>query len=409
MPFKKILKFSLLSFLFLNICPTLSHATNGYFASCVGAKNCGMGGAGVALVQDASSGAINPALLARTDSQGTLTLGWFHPERTMHARGPLSNPVDTKQSSRNQDFFIGSGALNYKINSNWAIGVALWGNGGMATSYRFSRTNPAFHPAPAGGNYDKMMRYRLLNVTPTIAWKPSKRQAYGFSTILGYSDFKSDIATLPTFAQTVGANELDRAFGIGFRIGGLWDLNERLTLGASVSSPVWFQKFDKYDDLFPDSMDTPPHFQVGFTSHLSNKTVLATDLKYIFWDQVNVIGASAGLKGFAWENTAVLMIGLQHQFNDNWTGRIGLNYGGSPIEDDKVFANALSPAVIKQHYTLGGTYHLSDKTDLSFSGFFAPEQSQTESGTGDAFSAGGVGTEVTMWQTGVRMGAEWKF
>lgn len=378
-------------------------ATNGYLVHCIGAYNCGMAGAGAALPTDATNAGINPALMARVPNELILSPAYFHPVRTLDAHGGLANAVG-KQTSQVEDFLEGSAGVNYQLNSQFTIGASLYGSGGMLTKYASARTG-----AGAAGRYDSAVSYRLAHLLPTLTWAPTANTAFGFSVILGYSDFKTDMATLPGFAETTGRNERDYAYGVGFRFGALWDIDPQITLGFTASSPVWFQEFDKYQDVFLGPIDTPFTAALGVAWHATPRTDVAVDVKHIGYSAVKAIGTGPASGGFGWQSMNVFMIGLQHRLNDSWTLRAGYNYGPSPIPDNTVFANALFPAVIEHHFAAGATYRLSPRWELTGSAFITPKSEQTDDGSGDMFSAAGVGTKVDMYQYGASVGLKWKF
>lgn len=388
----------------LALTATPAAATNGYMGICVGAKNCGMAGAGVALPQDATSGVINPALMARVKNQVTVSPGWFHPERSLDRSGSNNGAIPkVDEDSRMEDFIEGSAGYNQRLNETFTAGVAAAGSGGMHTNYETPRTQ-----AGAGAG-DSSVRYRLAHVKPTVAWAPNTWSTYGASVNIGWSDFKSNMATLPNFAETRGANHTETAYGIGFTLGGLWDANETLSFGASLSSPTWFQHFDSYGDLFIGSMDVPANGTVGVVVHATPQTDIAFDIKYIAWGTVYPIAKTPSKGGFGWESQPVFMLGAQHRLNEAFTVRAGYNYGPSPIPDDKVFANGLFPAVTEHHIAIGATYEPSPKWELSTSLFYAFSASQTEDGTGDSFSQMGKGVSVDMWQMGGQVGVTYNF
>jgi long-chain fatty acid transport protein len=385
-----------------------AHATNGYFITCVGAYNCGMAGAGVALPTDATNAGVNPALMARVGNEAILSPAWFHPVRTIDAKGPLGNSAAGEQTSSNEHFVEGAAGVNYTLNPTFSLGASLYGSGGMMTKYDQPRINPAFLPSP-GGAYDNEVRYRIGNLVPTLSARPTKDSAYGIGVILAYSDFKTNFATAPFNFRTQGNLELDQAFGVGVRVGGLWDVSPALTLGATVSTPVWFEEFGKYRDVFLGPVNTPPHGTIGLAWHVTPSTDIAFDVKYIAYETVKAIGKQPAQGGFGWENMPVFMLGAQHRLNESLTLRAGYNYGPSPIPENNTFANALFPAVMEHHVAAGLTYALSPRWQLTGSAFYAFKAEQTDPGTGDVYSQNGVGTHVDMYQMGVQFAVKWTF
>lgn len=387
---------------------TPAGATNGYMGICVGAKNCGMGGAGVALPQDATSGALNPALMGRVEDEVTVSPGWFHPERSLDRAGATGALVGSKvnEDSQHLNFIEGSGGINYHLNSGIALGLTMAGSGGMDTKY----ASPRLGAGVSG--YDNAVRYRLLHIKPNIAWTPNDWSSYGASLNIGYADFKTNMAVsngAGGFRQTNGNNQVDSAWGIGFSVGGLWDVNDQFTVGASLSSPTWFQYFDKYGDVFLGSMDVPANGTIGIVYHATKDTDVAFDVKYIAWSSVYPIGNTPGQGGFGWESEPVFMLGVQHRLNEQYTLRAGYNYGPSPVHADVVFANGLFPAVTEHHITVGASYVPAPRWELSGSMFYALENTVTDDGSGDSYSVNGKGVGVSMWQMGAQVGISYKF
>ncbi|MBI3453967.1 MAG: hypothetical protein HY057_14260 [Rhodospirillales bacterium] len=283
-------------------------ATNGYLSICIGAYNCGMGGAGVALPTDSSNAGLNPALMARLGGEAFLSPAFFHPVRTMDVRGNTGVNISGKQTSRVENFVEGAAGLNFAPTAAVTLGASLYGSGGMMTKYDRSRT-----AAGAGGNYDNEVRYRLGNLVPALTWKPDNSSAYGVGLIIGYSDFKTNFATLPSFAQTRGRNEVDSAYGAGVRIGGLWDFGSAISAGATVASPVWFETFEKYRDVFLGPLNTPANGTIGIAWHATEDLDIVADVRYIAWQTVRAIGQAPGEGGFGWKNTPVFMLGGQYR------------------------------------------------------------------------------------------------
>jgi long-chain fatty acid transport protein len=386
---------------------TPAAATNGYMGICVGAKNCGMGGAGVALPQDATSGVVNPALIGRLDSQVTLSPGWFHPERSLNRSGS-TNPGLPKadEESQHENFLEGSAGVTYRVSPEITLGLSAAGSGGMDTKYETSRTGPTFGVI----GYDSEVTYRLLHIKPTATWAPNDWSVYGASVNIGWADFKSNMATnTSTMTQTAGNNKPESIWGIGFTLGGLWDANEQLSFGASLSSPTWFQHFDNYGDLFLGSLDVPANGTVGVVFHATPQTDIAFDVKYIAWGTVYPIAKTPSSGGFGWESQPVFMLGAQHRLNDQYTVRAGYNYGPSPLPDNVIYANSLFPAVTEHHFTVGASYVPSPKWELSASFFYALNNKQTEDGTGDGYSQMGNGVSIEMWQMGGQVGISYNF
>lgn len=383
-------------------------ANNGMMSFCHGAKSCGMGGAGIALPSDAANMALNPALIGRLDqSEVSLSAGWFHADRTLDAKGVLGNTTAGKQSSQVTDYPDGALAATYQLAPEWTLGAALFGAGGGEVKYAQSRVAAGF--LPSGGNYDNAVRVRYVNLTPTISYAPNDWSSYGISAILGYQDFKSNMATAPNNAITSAKGQLDTTYGFGMRLGGSWDVSEMVSLGAFYASKVRYGRLHEYTDLFIGAIDQPPTYGAGLTLHPRPDTDISLDFKMLQWSAVPAINMLPQYGGFGWGDQNVVALGIQHRLTDDWTLRAGYNWGESPIPDHTTFANALFPAIVEHHFTAGASWDLLENLTLNGAGWLTAKSSQTDPGNGDSYSRNGAGTSISLQQYGAQVGVSWKF
>jgi len=137
----------------MGLMSTAGHATTGYFSHGYGTIQSSMGGAGVALPQDAMIAAINPAGMAMLDQHGVVGAAAFSPIRYYTVSGtdgfnfpPFSGP---RVKSDNTIFLIPNVAYNWKLDDKSAVGVTVYGNGGMNTEYIDSATPFGLGSTPA--------------------------------------------------------------------------------------------------------------------------------------------------------------------------------------------------------------------------------------------------------------------
>jgi len=117
------------------ILPQVAHATDGYFANGYGLKSIGMGGAAVAVAQEPFGGAVNPGAMSFLDNNWQLGLAWFSPNREASRTGSGQAGIDASAESGSTNFFIPEVGANFKIRPDLALGVTVFGNGGMNTDY----------------------------------------------------------------------------------------------------------------------------------------------------------------------------------------------------------------------------------------------------------------------------------
>ena len=368
-----------------------AHATNGYFAHGYGIKAKGMGGAGVALAQDAFAGANNPAQSAFAGNRYDVGVDLFMPEREMARTdspfGPFGN---VSEKSGSESFLIPEFGYNNVINDQLSMGLTIYGNGGMNTDYN---GDPRILGTASGDLGVDLMQ---LIVAPTLAYKLSPQHSLGVSPLIVYQTFEAK--GLQGFGiQNQGK---DSSSGLGVRLGYLGKLTDQLSVGASYSPKINMSNFKKYDGLFAEQgdFDIPANYTLGLAFQVTSALQVALDYQLIEYGDIRSIanpasrtaplGADNG-SGFGWSDINVVKLGVQWQANDTWTLRAGYNKGDNPINAQNVTFNILAPGVIEEHLTLGATMKLDAQSEVSASYMYGFSNSVT--GTGGT-PAGGTET-----------------
>jgi len=349
-------------------------ATDGYFASGYGIKQLGQGGAGVAFPQDSLAAATNPAGMVFVGNRFDLGMTFFRPIRSGSITGseaPINGPYD---ASRHKNYFIPELGFNHLVNSRLSVGVSIFGNGGLDTSYTT--------PIPLLGTTRAGVDLEQLFVSPTVAYKVSEHQAFGASLNIGWQRFSA--SGLQNFANpqfTIDQNNLtnrgyDASYGAGFRLGWIGEFGKFLNLGATFQSRTYMQKFDKYLGLFAEQggFDIPANVAGGLALKLNAKVTVPFDVERIFYGQVNSIanldsnqaqlGANNG-PGFGWHDITVEKLGVQYKASSSLTLRGGYNHSGLPFDSSQTFFNLLAPAVVQHHLTAGLTFALSNGKEIN--------------------------------------------
>lgn len=474
----------------------VANATNGYMSHAYSPTAKGMAGAGeAALPQDSLSLVGNPAGLTRVGSRADVGLAWFSPVRKYDglsfnpAAGAFA-PVGSGTSglgnvdSENTDFLIPGLGLTYQIDDRSAVGVALFGNGGMNTDWRakdtqsglgtfggnFGFANPPHYQSPMDprfgtqvpgtrqlGGGDAGVNLEQLGISFGYARNLTDNFSLGASFLIGYQTIEvKGVGAFQGFTQTftqsmlrsqtmsgVSPNNLsnngkDSAWGYGFQIGGLWDINPKFSLGASLRSKMYMGDFNKYSDLFAGGgeFDMPAVGTIGAAFRATDQLTFALDVQQIWYGDIDAIandnllaekcdlnaafgmpsapgatydssyclGGSNGA-GFGWEDMTIIKFGIQYAVNDQLALRAGYSHGNNPVDGSQVAFNALAPAVIEDHWTLGATYALRDNYELTFWGMYAPENQVSGPG---AFT-GTYAPEISMSQYEVGVNFSWLF
>ena len=350
--------------------PGIAFATNGYFSDGFGVKSSGMAGVGIALPQDALAAATNPAGMVLVGDRVDFGLTWFRPVRQAQKIGGAS--FDGNDTS---NFFIPEFGYNKMLNPNMSVGVSVFGNGGMNTDYK---TNPGFSAPNDSAGVDLAQ----LFIAPTFAMKINPDNAIGISLNLAYQQFAakglagfSPMSSAPSNLTNQGH---DSSTGWGVRIGWTGQVTPDVTLGATYQSKTKMGKFSDYQGLFAEQggFDIPANYGVGIAVKVTPETTVAADIQTIEYSDVKSIANlnnayTGGLlgnnngPGFGWRDMTVFKLGVSHTYSQNLTLRAGVSTGRQPIPSDQTTFNVLAPAVVETHLTLGATWTLANKAELS--------------------------------------------
>lgn len=412
-------------------------ATDGYFPHGFGMKSKGMGGAAVAVTDNAFAGINNPAASVWAGNRAEIGVDVFSPQRSAARSAPgFGGMLEGDVKSEGSAFAIPEFAYNSKIDDRRSWGVTVYGNGGMNTDYPGGNVmcmNPNTGQPYQGnllcGQGKLGVDLMQLIIAPTFAYKMDAQHSVGVSPLLVVQQFKaSGLDAFAGFSMApakVSNTGTDRSTGMGVRLGYLVQLSETLKLGASYSPKIKMSKFDEYAGLFAGagSFDIPENYALGLNVQVSPAVSVAADYSRINYSGVTSIGnpmsnlmagnpmGSANGPGFGWSDVNVLKLGVQWQATPTMLLRAGYNQSTNPIKPENVTFNILAPGVIKQHYTLGGTYALSKNSEFTWAYMYAPKN--TVSGpsmyNGMMPGASGITETVRMSQQSLGVQYGWKF
>ena len=406
-------------------------ATNGYFSHGYGMKAKGMGGAATAVTGDTFGGANNPASMVWAGDRLDVGVDLFSPDRSVSRQGStgFGGLYNGSSNSGNDLFFVPELGYNKMLGWNMAVGVTVYGNGGMNTEYKPGLNGgaaaAAFAPSCAGAPSNMLFGCGKLGVdlmqliiAPTFSMKINKEHSFGISPLIGYQRFKVD--GLQAFAElgfsSNPANTTNRGYdsahGFGVRLGWIGKISDSVTLGAAYSSKIRMSKFGKYKGLFAEGgdFDIPENYNFGIAFKATPALTVSADIQQINYGDVksiangvtpsllnpvaNPLGASTG-SGFKWRDQTVFKLGVEYAYNNNLTLRAGYNYGKSPIRNgtiDDVTFNILAPGVVEKHLTLGVTWTLANKDELTVSYMHAFSKSITGPSATVLLGVGGTET-----------------
>ena len=357
-----------------------SFATTGYFMHGYGVKAQGNAGTAIAQFQDALTIANNPAGLSWIGARVDIGVTVFAPDRSAEIGGNAAHANGQYDGNGRKYFVIPEIALNHQVNDQVALGLAIYGNGGMNTGYKQNPYAAFGNTGTAGVDLTQAF------ISPAVSWKYAKNQSIGVATNILYQRFEARGLSGFVGFSADGANLSNRgkdsSTGIGARIG--WTgtfFDEHLTLGANYSSKINADRFDKYQGLFAEKgdFDVPESYGVGVAVKITPQLTVAADVQRINYSDVKSVGNSFDVTqlqqghvfgtqkgpGFGWDDINIYKVGVTYQAHPRLILRGGYSHNDQPIPDSEVFLNILAPGVVQDHVSVGATWHVDQHQELS--------------------------------------------
>ncbi|MPQ76763.1 aromatic hydrocarbon degradation protein [Hydrogenovibrio sp. JE_KL2] len=415
---------------------TSAFATNGTNMIGLGAMSNATGGTGVAANYGAETVIANPSMIGKSSGTemvfgGTL----FKPsvKTTNNIKNSAVAVATGSQATADSQAPIGSAtskadtnvipavAVSSRINDQLTFGIGMFGTSGMGVDYQ---DNDML--------FNAQTNMQIMKFAPTLAYNTSKF-GFGLSPILQYGsldiNFKTQMTNnngSPMYVQADGTittaqtttpaiktvgNGMASDLGMGYNIGGYFNVTNALTLAASYLSPVDMKYKNQLSTASQAFVNPNSDFKTAFGDHLEQPSEIKVGASYTFGNfEVNADykkvgwGSAKGYKDFGWEDQDVYSLGGKFQASNFWVGA-GYNYGSNPIKKQdgntykgaviNMFNNTFFPAITESHFTLGGGYSLTKHVSLDASIVYAPEKKVTvnTSGVSSAFASGMAGSQ----------------
>jgi long-chain fatty acid transport protein len=416
-----------------------AYATNGYFAHGYSIKNKALAGAATALPLDSLAASSNPAGMAFVGNRVDAGVTFFNPNREYTISGNPTPPppgcmatgscpfglMPGTVESDSKWFVIPSIGVNWMRNKDNALGLSIYGNGGMNTDYDTNTFNlnpmlPSFGSDPTG--VDLMQ----LFVVPTYARKLNQNHAFGISPIFAYQAFEAEGMQIfgemgfSSDPSNISNNGHESSYGIGGRVGYLGEVLSNVYLGVSYQSRIYMSELDNYSGLFAEEgdFDIPSNWSIGLALNVTPDLTFAIDLQQIFYSEIDSINnpllpnlmTPAGLgtdsgAGFGWEDITVVKAGIQWKSSPDWTWRAGFSITDQPIPDSEVMFNIVAPGVVEKHVTFGFTKAFKSNQEVDFAIMRAFSHDVT--GPNPLDPAQTIELEMDQWE--VALGYTYKF
>ena len=368
-------------------------ATEGIKLIGIGPVQQGTAGAGVASAKDSTWLILNPAGLTDIPRRVDTSLQYFSPVRTINST--MSGGAGTQKDSSAFVIPSLSASLGCCRKDSGHLGIGFYGTSGMGVDYNNGRVGsggtPITPPTATQNQFDKMTELSIAKLTLTYAEKLDNGLSIGAGPIFVLSRFRTDMLNA-SFTPQSGA--WDTAVGIGFIVGVNKHLNDKLTIGGSYMSEQFMTEFKEYNDLLDGPLNLPQQLTVGLAYNVRTNVEVVLDYRWIGWSHLDTLGDQ-----FGWEDQNIVKAGVTWKATDRLTLRSGISHGNSPIDSDVGFANSLFPAIMKTHLACGFSYQF-EKVRIDMAYIHALKASVTDSGNG---------TDISMYQNSLTIGAGWTF
>ncbi|MGA7802980.1 MAG: outer membrane protein transport protein [Gammaproteobacteria bacterium] len=421
------------------VLPLTAHATNGMDMEGYGPIATAMGGASMAYDNGTAAMMNNPATLGLMGrgSRLDLAFGFLGPDVKASAGGRSA------KSSATAFYMPAAGWVRRE--GRWTYGIGVYGQGGMGTDYPAG----SWLPDPsASAPLENRTELSVGRVIAPLAYQVNDRLTVGGSVDLVWAGLDLRMALSPHQFQSLmagnsvgtaggslaqsfggflqGGAQLNyaafdfsnnnrftgraRSLGYAGKLGLVYRVSRRLTLGATYHSPTRLNDMTTdgakliasmnmggnaytlpvQGDIKVRDFQWPATYGLGMAYRFNSRWMMAADVKYIRWadtmknfkmtftasqaaaNNFTQFGPAGDLRGKTldaslrqdWRNQTVYEVGAAYRATAALTLRGGVNVGSNPVPDSLV--NPLFPAIIESHVTAGFGYAVNGAQSLDF-------------------------------------------
>lgn len=345
-------------------------AGNGNQLHGIGAVNSSMGGAGVALPNDALGALnLNPALLTELDGH-KMEFSAELADDDITVKSSVATPFGTfageTEHTADPALIPAFGFTAHKPGSRVAFGVGFLGLAGFGADYPQDSTNPLFAPQPFGFGHI-YSTYMMMKVPTVVAFQVNDNLSLGAALLVGRASLTARPAGFASPDCSAGgvcfvpSADSDSAWGFGAQVGLLYKVSDRFNIGASYQSEMDFEDFEWNSAVANPNLPTfgtrrnlklqvnnPANVVVGLGFMPTERLSIALDAKQMFFEDAAGFGDTLG-----WEDITAYAVGVQFQASDRFALRAGWNETENAIPDIATVFNVASPAIFGSHATVG--------------------------------------------------------
>lgn len=346
---------------------------NGLSLNSVGTKALGMGGAFVALSNDATAIYWNPAGLAGQNSSiqlyftGVMPLGSYD-------YAPANVSVETEPN-----LYPTGGLMGVYRMDNLTFALGVYVPSGLGAEYDGSKL-AAF---AGGANLNWRSRIGVITISPAIAYQVTDQFSIGLGIDISYGLFDLDRAVAVPGVGAFQYTEESTGLGFGATLGLKYDINDQFAVGLSVRTPSKiamsgtaknpaFAGFGAPETDFDRDVTWPLWIAGGIAYKPTKCLTLVLDAQYSQWSELDELVTefdNAVWKGateptgdnkfiLQWEDAVQIRFGGEYMVTPMTALRLGYYYDPAPAPDKTL--NILFPSSTN-HVVTGGFGYSFDK------------------------------------------------
>lgn len=351
-----------------------------------GVKAIGMAGVGVAYAQDAYAGAYNPAGILDVRNRFDVSFDWVRDDGHIKVRGNhfvVPVPPGARAPAINGKYhaFRTHDAFNLDFGINQRF-CATCGDYSLSCAVGFVAYNRDYQktglsrPLILIGTTKQGMEYAHETFAPVFAFRINDCHTFGVSIDVHVQRLsQTGLQNLDDISRTIAPGKLthrhyDYSAGVGATIGWRWQALECLSFGVTYRPRTTMSRFHKYKGFLAGHgrLNIPTKWAGGVAYRFLPCATLAFDVEWLDWKNIKSLHqpfvpsdplARFGSKngpGFGFRNQTFYRVGLDYQYNDCLTLRVGFRHANAFVRRSQTAPNLLDCDVVQDFLTCGFTY-----------------------------------------------------
>ncbi len=375
----------------------------GYQVNVLSSKQTGMGHTGVAMKLGAESMHFNPAGMAFMEGTADFSAGMS----AIFATAKWEN--DGVHAKTNNDTGTPIYAYaGFRVYDNFKVGLAF------TTPYGSSITWPKNWP---GATMVQHIEMRSFVFQPTLAWKILDNLSIGGGVMLAYGDVNLSKGLMDGDAFNGAFHGVvpvsvklhgDAHVRVGFNVGVMYDINDKVTVGASYRSRIRMKvkegdakleySSDRMKEIieglasavpglsalplldqgtFHAELPLPENYTFGVSYKPTDPLTLALDVQITGWkayDMLEIGFNEEVLHGFNqslvknYKTSFAVRVGGEYAVTERFDARAGIYFDQSPVRKD--FYNPETPGMNKLGVSIGCSFRPFDQFSINFAALY---------------------------------------